>query len=158
MLEKLSFLEERQKQIEKKLSEPEIFSDMDAYKKLMKELKEISPITERYAKLKRAMDSQEEALEILKSESDPEIREMAEEELKISREQREALEEEIKLLLLPKDPNDDKNVIVEIRGGAGGEEAALFAYNLYRMYSMYAETKGWKSEILNLNETEHGRI
>ena len=128
----------------------------DRYAALMKEHKEITPIVEAYRAYQGCVESLAEAKELLEETSEKELRELAQEEIRENSELLARLEEQLKLLLLPKDPNDEKNVIVEIRGGAGGEEAALFAANLYRMYSMYAEKKGWKTELVNLNETELG--
>ena len=123
----------------------------------MKEQKEIEPIVEKYRALKKAEASLEDAEAILNdSEADKELRQMASDEMSAAKSDIESISEELKILLLPRDPNDDRSVIVEIRGGAGGEEAALFAYNLYRMYTMYAEKRGWKTEIVSLNETELG--
>ncbi len=123
--------------------------------KLMKEYKRLTPIVDTFRALKKAQSDENDAKELLDS-GDKELKELAEEELKTAKEQIEQLSEQLKILLLPTDPNDDRNVIVEIRGGAGGEEAALFAGSLFRMYSMYAESKGWKTEIINVNETELG--
>jgi len=125
---------------------------------LMKENKQLTPIIDKYLEYKKAVDSNSEAKELLDSQLDPDFKEIVEAEYLETKELISKYEEEIKILLLPKDPNDDKNVIVEIRGGAGGEEAALFAHSLFRMYSMYAEAKGYKCEILSLNETELGGI
>ena len=121
----------------------------------MKEYKRLTPIVDTFRALKKAQSDENDAKELLDS-GDKELKELAEEELKTAKEQIEQLSEQLKILLLPTDPNDDRNVIVEIRGGAGGEEAALFAGSLFRMYSMYAESKGWKTEIINVNETELG--
>jgi len=155
MLEKLIEIEEKYKTLELRTQEPEVYSDPVLYAKLARELKEIQPVVEayrRYDKAKRDMDGARELM------SDPEFKDMAQEEYESAQADMEQINEELKILLLPSDPNDDKNVIIEIRGGAGGDEAALFAYNLYRMYTMYAESKKWKSEIANLNETELGGI
>ena len=122
----------------------------------MKEQKHLTPVVETFARYKTAKTAAEEARELLQSESDPELCDLAREELKDSEAALEQLQEQLKILLLPRDPNDDKNVIIEIRGGAGGDESALFAGVLYRMYSMYAEQKGFKSEILSENATELG--
>ncbi len=123
----------------------------------MKEAKHLTPIVETFSAYKKTKSANEEARELLnESGTDRELRQMAQEEFDETAERLEALHEELKILLLPRDPNDDKNVIVEIRGGAGGEEAALFAASLYRMYSMYAEAKGFKTELINANETELG--
>lgn len=155
MLEKLKAIEEKYVEIERKMQQPEVYSDPALYAKLAREQKEIAPVVEAYRRYVKCLQAVEEAKELL---NDPDLKDMAQEELEANKAEIEKIEEEIKLLLLPHDPNDSKNVIIEIRGGAGGEEAALFAYNLYRMYTMYAETKHWKSEIANINETELGGI
>ena len=157
MFENLSVFENRYEELNLKLYDPTVAADRDLYRALMKEHKEITPIVETYRALKKAEADIEGALLLMDDpECDRELRQMAAEELSEARRTLERTAEELKLLLLPRDPNDEKNVIVEIRGGAGGEEAALFAYNLYRMYTMYAEKRGWKTEIVNLNETELG--
>ena len=156
MFENLDIFEKRYEELSRKHYEPDIVSNPDLYRDLMKETKSIEPLVEAYRKFKKTFSEEEDALALLGDSSDRELHEMAEEELNTVRANREKLTEEIKILLLPKDPNDERNVIVEIRGGAGGEEAALFSAVLYRMYSMYAQTKGWKTEILNANETELG--
>ena len=122
----------------------------------MKESRELEPLVSAYRAYKSCQKALEEARELLEESADRELREMAQEELRDNTEKLARLEEELKLLLLPKDPNDEKNVIVEIRGGTGGEEAALFAYDLYRMYTAYAQNRGWRTEIVSLNETELG--
>jgi len=153
MIEKLQQVEDRYEQIQQQLCEPEIIADMTQYQVLMKESKRLTPVTEKFREYKIFVQTQEEARELL---DDPEMREFAEEELEQAKAQAEAAWEELKILLLPRDPNDDRNVIVEIRGGAGGEEASLFAGVLFRMYSMYATARGWKAEIVSANETELG--
>jgi len=158
MLDKLQSIYERYNEINNQLSDISVISDQDKYKKLMKENKQLTPIIDKYLEYKKAVDSNSEAKELLDSQLDPDFKEIVEAEYLETKELISKYEEEIKILLLPKDPNDDKNVIVEIRGGAGGEEAALFAHSLFRMYSMYAEAKGYKCEILSLNETELGGI
>ncbi len=159
MLEKVKLIEEKYIEIEKRMASPEVYSDPQLVAKLAREQKEIAPIVEAFRAYEKYRRDAEEARAILDGKNDdPEFREMAEEEYDKAREMMAKTEQELKLLLLPRDPNDSKNVIIEIRGGAGGEEAALFAQNLYRMYTMYAESKRWKSEILNLNETELGGI
>lgn len=159
MFEKLQSAEEKFEEISQKLTDPEIISDNEQYKNLMKEYKKLSPLIEKYRAYKKAKADFEEAKEMLEAGGlDKEFKEIVQEELETNRDKMEQLTDEIRILLLPTDPNDDKNVIVEIRGGAGGEEAALFAHSLFRMYSMYAESKGWKVDILNLNETELGGI
>ena len=157
MFEKLKDVAARYEQINEKLMDPVVVSDNSQYKSLMKEHKNLTPIVEKYREYEKAEASFEEARELLDEGGlDKDFKEMVEEQLNTSRDEMERLGEELKILLLPKDPNDDKNVIIEIRGGAGGDEAALFAHSLFRMYSMYAETKRWKTEILSANETELG--
>lgn len=157
MFENLSFFENRYEELNMKLYDPAVAADRNLYRDLMKEHKEIEPIVEKYRALKKAEASLEDAEAILNdSEADKELRQMASDEMSAAKSDIESISEELKILLLPRDPNDDRSVIVEIRGGAGGEEAALFAYNLYRMYTMYAEKRGWKTEIVSLNETELG--
>lgn len=132
-------------------------SDLEEYKKLMKELKSLTPIVEKYREYKKCEDEITESKEILSENgTDKEFREMAESQLSLAKEKISIISDELKVLLLPQDPNDERNVIIEIRGGAGGDEAALFSGVLFRMYSMYAESRGWKSEILNCNETQLG--
>ena len=158
MLDKLHSIYERYNEINEQLSDVAVISDQEKYKKLMKENKQLTPIVDKYLEYKKAVDTNTEAKELLDTQLDPEFKEIVEAEYLETKELIAKYEEEIKILLLPKDPNDDKNVIVEIRGGAGGEEAALFAHSLYRMYSMYGEAKGYKSEVLSINETELGGI
>lgn len=159
MLEKLKSIEERYVQLENRMAQPEVYSDVNAYAKLAKDQKELAPVVEAYRRYHKLEDTANEAKALLEAGTDdPEFKEMLREEFEDAKQQMESVYEELKLLLLPRDPNDDKNVIVEIRGGAGGDEAALFAYSLYRMYSMYAESKRWKTEIANINETEIGGI
>ncbi len=157
MFDKLEVFKKRNDEINEMLYDPAIVSDQEKYKSLMKEQKNLVPIVEKYEEYKKAKNNAEEAKQLLNDGGlDRDFREMVELELEESRESLERISEELKILLLPKDPNDDRNVIVEIRGGAGGEEAALFSGVLFRMYSMYAETKAWKTEIVNANETELG--
>ena len=157
MLDKLIKVEERFEDINERLCQSDVVADIAQYKKLMQELKVLTPIVEKYRQFKSAEAAMTEAKAMLDAGGlDPEFRELCQEEFEESREKVAVYKEELKILLLPRDPNDDKNVIVEIRGGAGGEEASLFAGVLYRMYSMYGETKGWKAEILNANPTELG--
>lgn len=157
MLDKLKSIEEKFEQINQKLCNPEVVSDIEQYKKLMQELKQLSPIVDKYREHKAALAGVNEAQTLLEESGlDKDFREMVLEEIESTEKAVEKTREELKILLLPRDPNDDRNVIVEIRGGAGGEEASLFAAALFRMYSMYAEAKGWNSEILNANETELG--
>ena len=156
MLEKLKSAEEKYVGIENRLAEPDIFSDNENYTKLMKEYKALTPVIEKFREYKRTDTECREAREMLEEALDADMREMVTEEYKALQKRSETLLEELKVLLLPRDPNDDKNVMVEIRAGAGGEEAALFAAVLYRMYSMYAETVGFKTSLMSANETELG--
>ena len=157
MFDKLESVVNRYEQIGIELTRPDVASNNELFRKLMKEHSELTPIVEKYKELQAAKQTEKEALEILgEANLDKDFKELAEEELKTSKENIVVFSDELKILLLPKDPNDQKNVIVEIRGGAGGEEAALFAGSLYRMYSMYAESKRWKVEVSNANETELG--
>ena len=157
MIEKIKLMEQRYNELSNKLSEPDIANDQKQFAELMKEFKNLSPIIEKYKEYQSAENSFTEAKELLDSGNlDKEFKDMVQIEYKESKEKMEFISEELKILLLPKDPNDEKNVIIEIRGGAGGEEAALFANSLYRMYTMYAESKGWKQDILNTNPTELG--
>lgn len=154
---KLDIFEKRYNELNNKLYDPAVVSDPQQYQKIMKEYKELEPLAEECKIYRQAKASIEEALEILNdSGSDKEMKELADEELSSAKITLEESTQKIKFLLLPKDPNDDRNVIVEIRGGAGGEEAALFCAVLYRMYSMYAEKRGFKTELLNANDTELG--
>ena len=157
MLDKLAAIEEKYEQINSQLFDPDVVSDIEKYRKLMQEAKHLTPIVEKYREYKTAQNNYDEAKMLLDEGGlDKEFREMAFEEMEESAAIIEKTKDELKILLLPRDPNDDKNVIVEIRGGAGGEESALFANSLFRMYSMYAETKGWKPDILSANPTELG--
>ncbi|MBQ1278900.1 MAG: peptide chain release factor 1 [Acutalibacteraceae bacterium] len=157
MFEKLSAVESRYEQIGVELTRPEIVSDNAQFTRLMKEHSELTPIVEKYREYMSAVNSEKEAAELLEAGGlDKDFKELVEAELSEAKENKQIFADELKLLLLPKDPNDDKNVIVEIRGGAGGEEAALFAASLYRMYSMYAESRRWNIDITNINETELG--
>ncbi|WP_028516554.1 peptide chain release factor 1 [Ruminococcus flavefaciens] len=157
MFEKLALMEQKYEEISNKLSDPEIINDNKLYAQLMKEYKNLTPIIEKYREYKKAQASFDEAKELLDGGGlDKEFKEMAQAQFDDSREAIENITQGLKILLLPKDPNDEKNVIIEIRGGAGGEEASLFANSLYRMYTMYAEAMGWKQEILSANPTELG--
>ena len=153
MFQKLDSVEKRYEDLTKKISDPEIISKQDEWKNYMKEHAEIEPIVEKYREYKKVKQAIEDAKEMME---DPEMKELAEVELLDNKEKLPKIEEELKILLIPKDPDDDKDVICEIRAGAGGEEAALFAGTLFRMYSMYAERKHWKLEIVNENETGIG--
>ena len=157
MLDKLKEVEKRFESLNARLCESDVSSDIEEYKSIMKELKALTPVVEKYREYKKAEEAQAEARALLDAGGlEPDFREMVQEEFRDSAASMETCLEELKVLLLPKDENDDKNIIVEIRGGAGGEEASLFAGVLYRMYSMYAETKGWKTEIISSNPTELG--
>ena len=159
MLEKLKVMEEKYNDINEKLMDIEIINDTKQYASYMKEYKNLTPIVEKYREYVKYDTQLKDAEELLSDSSvDKEMKELAEMEYDEAKEKTAEIAEELKIMLLPKDPNDDKNVIIEIRGGAGGEEAALFAHSLYRMYSMYAEAKRWKMEVLNSNETELGGV
>ncbi len=155
MLDKLAAIEAKYSQIEARLGVPETYDDPALVAKLNQEQTELQPLVETFRAYQQTRAEKEEAEALL---SDPEMKELAQEELRRAQEELERLEHELQLLLLPKDPNDQKNVIVEIRAGVGGEEAALFAHSLYRMYSMYAESHRWKTEVDSVNETELGGI
>ena len=157
MTEKLDEVEKRYEEVNALVSDPDIVSDQEKYTKLMKELKHLSPVVEKYREYKKALQNIEDSKMMLEEGSaDAEFIQMVKDELEKSKQDEERIAEELKVLLLPRDPNDDKNVIIEIRGGAGGEESALFAGVLFRMYSMYAESKGFKTEVINANETGLG--
>ena len=156
MFDKLEDLVKRLDEVMQELSEPDVVSDQNRFRNLMKEQNELAPIVEKYKEYKEAKQTIEDSVEMLEEEHDEEMRELLKEELSEAKKNVEQYEEELKVLLLPKDPNDDKNVIVEIRGGAGGDEAALFAAEIYRMYVKYAESRRWKTEMLSLNENGIG--
>ena len=156
MLDKLKSASLKLDEISLKLTEPDIVNNNERYRELMKEYKNLTPLVEKYREYENAAESFAEAEMLLAEETDDELREMAKEQFQSSKKQMEQLKEELKILLLPKDPDDDRSAIVEIRGGAGGEEAALFAYSLYRMYNMYAASIGWSSELISSNDTELG--
>lgn len=156
MFDKLEEIVRRQQEIVNELNEPSVVNDQARFRKLMKEQTDLAPIVEKYLEYKEAKTGIEDSLAMLEEESDEELKELAKEELNDCKERVSVLEQEIRILLLPKDPNDDKNVIVEIRGGAGGDEAALFAAELYRMYCRYAERNRWKVDLMNLNENGIG--
>ena len=155
MLEKLKQLDNKYNEIQQRMESGEIFADPSAYTKCAKELKELEPIVQCYREYCACGKQMTDAQELM---SDPEFKELAQEEYSEAKQKLGELEEKLKILLLPKDPNDSRNVIMEIRGGVGGEESSLFAYDLFRMYSMYAERKGWKIDVVNLHETELGGI
>src|SRR5574344_2775462 len=155
MFDKIEEIEKKYVELTNKISDPDIISNQDEYRKCMKEHSNLEDVVEKYREYKKEKQNMDEAQEMMKEK---EMKDFAEDEYYSDREKMEKIEEELKYLLLPKDENDDSNVIIEIRGGAGGEEAALFAYNLYRMYRMYAELKRWQVEVIDLNETEIGGI
>lgn len=154
MFDKLEDLLIRYEEIMGELQEPDVANDQERFRKLMKEQADLAPIVEAYTEYKKAKQSIADSEEMLEIESDEEMRELAKEELSSSKKRVEELEHELKILLLPKDPNDDKNIMVEIRAGAGGDESALFAAEVYRMYVHYAESKRWKTEMISVNEME----
>ena len=153
MFQKLEDVEKRYEELTAKISDPEVIADQNEWRKCVKEHASMVDVVEKYREYKKAKEELEQAKEML---NDKDLKELAEEEINRLREEMPKLEEELKILLIPKDPDDDKNIICEIRAGAGGDEAALFAGTLYRMYSMYAETKHWKIDVLNENETGLG--
>ena len=152
MFDKLEDLRIRLDEILNELQEPDVANDQNRFRKLMKEQNDLTPIVEAYNEYKECKQAIEDSLEMLEEESDEEMRELAKEELNDNKKRVEELEQELKILLLPKDPNDEKNVIVEIRAGAGGDEAALFAAEIYRMYMHYAESQRWKVELVECEE------
>ena len=155
MLDKLNALVLRWEDLEAQLSDPAVYGDTEKLRNVNRELKELGPVVETYQAYRQAQQSRAEAEELL---HDPEFRTLAQEELAAAKAKQEQLEQDLKRLLLPKDPNDGRNVIMELRGGVGGEEGALFAASLLRMYTMYAQRRGWKLETVNLNETELGGV
>lgn len=155
MLDKLRILKNQYEQLQRRMEEPETYSDPTLYARCEREARELAPIVGAYCEYERAEEDMRAALELM---DDAEMRELAQEEYAEAKARMAELSEKMKLLLLPKDPNDAKNVIMEIRGGVGGEEGMLFAADLFRMYSMYAESRGWRIEIANINETELGGI
>ena len=156
MFDRLEDLARSLEEINLMLTDPDVIADQKRYRQLMKDQAELTPIVEKYQEYKAAKQGVEDSLAMLEEESDEEMREMAKEELAECRDQVEQCEKELKILMLPKDPNDDKNVILEIRGGAGGDEAALFAADLFRMYTKFAEANRWKVEVLSANENGIG--
>ena len=156
MFDRLEELVDKLDTINNQLTDPDVVSDQNKFRKLMKEQSDLSPIVEKYHEYKDAKTTIEDSLEILEEESDEELREMAKEEMNEAKANLETIEQELKILLLPKDPNDSKNVIVEIRAGAGGDEAALFAYEVYRMYQKYVDQFKWKVELMSVNENGIG--
>ena len=156
--QKLREIEARYSDVEVSMSDPAIVQDPAAYQKLARESKEIGPIVERYRAYKTALQELAKVQEMVRSEADPELREMAHEEARALEAKRDQLDAEIPLLLIPKDPNDEKNVLLEIRAGTGGDEAALFAGEVFRMYQRYAERQGWKVDVVSANRTGQGGI
>ncbi len=156
MFEKIEIFDKRYSELNSRLYEPSVASNPEEYQKIMKEIKSIEELVLTYREYKAALESEKESLEILGESSDAELKELARTELDEAKENIDRLSEQLKILLLPKDPNDERNVIIEIRGGAGGEESALFSAVLFRMYSMYAEKRGYRVEVINANETELG--
>ena len=155
MLDKLKDLDLRYEDLESQLGDPRVYGDAEKLRQVNRELKELLPVVETYRAYQAADSRRREAEELL---HDPEMKEMAQDELAEAKEELEQLKEKLTILLLPRDPNDSRNVILEIRGGVGGEESALFAQSLLRMYTMYAESRGWKLEIASINETELGGV
>ena len=156
MFDQLEELVEKFNIINDQISQPEIIADQERWQRLMKEHSELKDIVEKYQEYKGTLQAIDDALAMLEDNLDDDFRELVKEELAENKKRVEPLQNELKLLLLPKDPNDEKNVIMEIRGGAGGDEAALFAAELYRMYCYYAETNRWKTELMSLNENGIG--
>ena len=155
MLDKLKDLDLRYEDLESQLGDPRVYGDAEKLRQVNRELKELLPVVETYRAYQAADSRRREAEELL---HDPEMKEMAQDELAEAKEELEQLKEKLTILLLPRDPNDSRNVVLEIRGGVGGEESALFAHSLLRMYTMYAESRGWKLEIASINETELGGV
>ena len=156
MLQRLDFLEQKYEELSIKISDPEVMSNQKEWQKLCKDHSELEVITLKYREYKKVLDDIEYSKEMLDDEEDKEFRELAQEEIKELQNNKITIENELKILLLPKDPNDEKNVFVEIRAGTGGDEAALFAANLFRMYSKYVENKRWKIEMISVNDTDIG--
>ena len=158
MLDKLQVVEDRFAEMAERASQPDFYNDPKAASKLLREQKQLEPIIEAYRTYKKTLQESADLREMLDGQLEPDMRELCQEEYTQAKKDLEELEQQLKILLLPKDPNDDKDVIVEIRGGVGGEESALFAHSLFRMYSMYADGRGWKVQLLNYNETELGGV
>ncbi len=158
MFDKLDFIVEKYKDMSLKVSDPDVIADQPTWQKYIKDMGEMEPIVKKYEEYKKAKDELAMAKEILETENDEELRDLAKLEVNDNEEKIEVLSDELRILLIPKDPNDDKNVILEIRAGTGGEEAALFGQNLLRMYTRYAERHRWKTEIIEINDTGMGGI
>jgi len=156
IIDKLETINRRWEEMSEQLSDPDVMSDMKRYVKLNKDYKDLEPVVQAFKEYKTVTSNIENAREIIKKEKDEDFREMAREELDTFEERKEKLEEDIRILLIPKDPQDDKNAVVEIRAGTGGDEASIFAGDLYRMYTKYCETKGWKTDLVNMNEGTSG--
>ena len=158
MFDKLDFIVEKYKDMSLKVSDPDVIADQHTWQRYIKDMGEMEPIVKKYEEYKKAKEELAMAKEILETENDEELRDLAKLEVNDNEEKIEALSEELRILLIPKDPNDDKNVILEVRAGTGGEEAALFGQNLLRMYTRYAERHRWKTEIIEINDTGMGGI
>ena len=158
MFDKLDFIVEKYEEMSLKVSDPEIINNQPVWQKYIKDMGEMEPIVKKYAEYKKAKEELKDAKEIVEQESDEEMRDLAKMEISELEEQIARNEDELKILLLPKDPNDEKNVILEVRAGTGGEEAALFAQELLRMYMRYAERRGWKTELMDVNDTGIGGV
>ncbi|WP_186428740.1 peptide chain release factor 1 [Clostridium sp. BSD9I1] len=158
MLERLDFIENKYEELSIKISDPSVMTNQKEWQKLCKEHSDLEIVVNKYKEYKKVIDDISTDKEMIQEESDRELKEMLQEELKELSQRQEVLEQELKILMLPKDPNDDKNVFIEIRAGAGGEEAALFATNLFRMYTRYAERVGWRVEPMSVNETDLGGL
>ncbi|MBR4773435.1 MAG: peptide chain release factor 1 [Bacteroidales bacterium] len=156
MLDKLEAIYARYQEIEGQMNDPQVTADMKRYVKLSKDYKELQPVVKAYKEYKALLDTISECRELLETEKDPELREMAKEELTASQERRDKMEDEIRILLIPADPQDSKNAVVEIRGGTGGDEACIFAGDLFRMYTRFCEKKRWKVEVTDFNEGTSG--
>ena len=158
ILDRLTFIENKYEELSVKISDPSVMANQKEWQRLCKEHAELEPIVNEYKNYKTILEELQDSKELYNEETDKDMKDMIQEEIKELSAQQTELEDKLQILLLPKDPNDDKNVFVEIRGGAGGEEAALFAYNLFRMYTRYAENQRWKVELMNSNETDIGGL
>lgn len=156
MFDRLKEIESKHEELSVRVNDPDVIANQEQWRKLMKDYSDMAPIVEKYKQYQSVSKAIEDALEMLNEKLEDDFKELVKEELSENKESLETIKEELKILLLPKDPNDEKNVIVEIRGGAGGDEAALFAGDLFRMYSRYAERRRWKTEIMNTNESDLG--
>ena len=154
--QKLKDIQARSGEVERQMSDPNVVRDPAAYQKLAREAKEITPVVERFHSYKNTLGELSKIQEMARAESDPELREMAHEEMHALEKRRDGLDAEITVLLVPKDPNDEKNVLLEIRAGTGGDEAALFAGEMFRMYGRFAERQGWKVDVISTNRTGQG--